>query len=170
MRAFIDIVLSEGYEAVTVERVAERADVGRSTFYMHYRGKEDILKRSLTYPSSHLVAILGADAAPQALLPVLAHFQEQRRVDRVFLDWPIRPIWAKCLGEMMEPRLAALVRQTRARPLLPVKLIALQIAEAQIALVVHWLLAHAQLKPEPVAEALIAQTRALQASLLRAAP
>ncbi len=61
MKAFIDLVLSEGYESVTVERIAERANIGRSTFYMHYKGKEDILKQSITRPSSHLAIIVGHD-------------------------------------------------------------------------------------------------------------
>ena len=39
MSAFIAILLSDGYDAVTVERVAERANVGRSTFYMHFKSK-----------------------------------------------------------------------------------------------------------------------------------
>jgi hypothetical protein len=108
---------------------------------------------------------VGAEVGPEALLPILKHFQEQRRVNRVFFDWPIRPIWVKCLAEMIEPRL-----QTRARPLLPLRLIALQIAEAQIALIAHWLLGHAQAGPEAVAGVLIAQTRALQSGLLRARP
>jgi AcrR family transcriptional regulator len=170
MGAFIHIVLSEGYDAVTVERIVERANVGRSTFYMHYRGKEDILKQSMTRPSSHLAAVVGRGAKPEALLPVLEHFLEQRRANRVFLDWPIRPIWVRCLAEMIEPGLAAAVRHARVRPILPLKLIALQIAEAQIALVAHWLLGAAAVKSEAVAEALVAETRALVAALLRAEP
>jgi AcrR family transcriptional regulator len=165
MNAFVHIVLSEGYEAVTVERVADEANVGRSTFYMHYKGKEDILKASMTYPSSHLAALVGGEVAPETLLPILKHFQEQRRANRVFFSWPIRPIWVKRLAEMIEPKVAVLARP--GRPILPVPLIALQIAEAQIALVAHWLLAHAPAKPDAIAEALVAETRALLAALLR---
>ena len=170
MSAFVDILLSEGYEAVTVERVAERANVGRSTFYMHYTGKEDILRKSMTRPSSHLAVLVGHDFAPEALVPILEHFREQKRMNRIFFNWPIRPIWVKCLAEMIEPRLASLVRHARARPILPLPLIALQIAESQIALVSHWLLANTAAKPDAIAEALIAQTRALVSSSLRSKP
>ena len=170
MSAFIDMLLSEGYASVTVERVAERANVGRSTFYMHYTGKEDILRRSMTRPSSHLAVLVGHDIAPEALVPILEHFREQKRLNRVFLDWPIRPIWVKCLAEMIEPRLASLVRHARARPILPLPLIALQIAESQIALVAHWLLGNTAAKQDAVAEALIAATRALVSSSLRCKP
>lgn len=170
MSAFVGIVLSEGYEAVTVERVAERANVGRSTFYMHYAGKEDILKKSLTRPSSHLAVVVGHDVAPASLLPILAHFHEQRKTNRVFFDWPVRPIWVRCLAEMIEPRLASVSRHARGRPVLPLPLIALQIAEAQIALVTHWLQGRVPAKPEAVAEALVAQTRAMLVCLLRVKP
>ncbi len=165
MSAFVRIVLSEGYEAVTVERVAGEANVGRSTFYMHYKGKEDILRASMTHPSAPLAAIVDGEAAPGALLPILKHFQEQRRVNRVFFDWPIRPVWVRCLAGMIEPWVVAAARG--GRPVLAPRMIALQIAEAQIALVAHWLTANAGTRPEAIAEALIAETRALLAALLR---
>lgn len=170
MRAFVQIVLSDGYEAVTVERVADLANVGRSTFYMHFKGKEDILKKSMEHPSSHLAILVGHDMRPEALLQILRHFHEQRRTNRVFFSWPIRPIWVKCLAEMIEPRLTTVARNARARPVLPLAFIAHQIAEAQIALVTHWLVANASAKPDLVAEALIAETRALLVALLRVKP
>ena len=84
MSAFVEILLGEGYEALTVERVAERANVGRSTFYMHYTGKEDILRQSLTRPSSHLAVLVGRDVEPAALIAILEHFREQKKLNRVF--------------------------------------------------------------------------------------
>lgn len=170
MSAFVEILLSEGYDGVTVERVAERANVGRSTFYMHYTGKEDILRQSMTRPSSGLAAIVGHDVAPGILVPLLEHFQQQRRMNRVFFNWPIRPIWVKCLAELIEPRLARVARQARARPILPLPLTALQIAEAQVGLVAQWLLGNVAAKPAAVAEALIANTHAMLASSLRCPP
>src|SRR5690348_11110043 len=109
MTAFVDLILSEGYEAVTVDRVAERANVGRSTVYLHYTGNEDILKQSMTRPSSFLAVMIGHDLTSADLVPILTHFAEQRRTNRVFFIEPIRPLWVKCLAEMIEPRLARLV-------------------------------------------------------------
>ena len=39
----IALVLEKGFEAVTIKDIVERANVGRSTFYTHYTGKEDLL-------------------------------------------------------------------------------------------------------------------------------
>lgn len=41
----MSLFLEKGYEAVTVNDICEAANVGRSTFYAHYTGKDD-LKRS----------------------------------------------------------------------------------------------------------------------------
>jgi AcrR family transcriptional regulator len=41
-RAFRDLVMEKGYEAVTIEEITERANLGRTTFYLHYHDKEDL--------------------------------------------------------------------------------------------------------------------------------
>lgn len=44
--ALVALILRKGYEAITVQDIIDEADVGRSTFYMHYKGKEDLLRAS----------------------------------------------------------------------------------------------------------------------------
>jgi AcrR family transcriptional regulator len=41
--ALLELVDETGYEAITVERLTERADVARSTFYAHFGSKDDLL-------------------------------------------------------------------------------------------------------------------------------
>jgi len=38
--ALVELVLEKGYESITVQDILDRADVGRSTFYAHYRDKD----------------------------------------------------------------------------------------------------------------------------------
>lgn len=45
--ALFTLILEKGYDAVTVEEITARADVGRTTFYLHYRDKEDLLMESI---------------------------------------------------------------------------------------------------------------------------
>jgi len=40
--ALINLILQKPFETVTVQEVLDRAEVSRSTFYMHYRNKEDL--------------------------------------------------------------------------------------------------------------------------------
>jgi len=41
--ALTDLILEKGYEAVTVQDVIDRADMGRSTFYAHFDDKDQLL-------------------------------------------------------------------------------------------------------------------------------
>lgn len=41
--ALLALVQEKGYDAVSVEEIARRADLGRATFYLHYRDKDDLL-------------------------------------------------------------------------------------------------------------------------------
>ena len=70
-RALVDLVLAKRYRSITVQDLLDRADVGRSTFYSHYRGKDDLLLRSFEAMLEVLDACLDDDA-PEAgrLAPV----------------------------------------------------------------------------------------------------
>jgi len=170
MSAFVSEVLSRSYEEISVEDIVKRADIGRSTFYMHYKSKDDLLRESIARPSAILSVIVGGDVTVEMLVPQLVHFHQQRIRGACFFRDPIRRIWVGRLAEMMEPRLAKLARLTQARPHLPLPLTALQLAEAQIALIASWLLEKPALKADSVAEAMIASTHGLLRSLLGLRP
>jgi AcrR family transcriptional regulator len=38
----IELILEKGYDAITVQDITDRADLGRGTFYIHFKDKEDI--------------------------------------------------------------------------------------------------------------------------------
>ncbi|MFI1461488.1 TetR/AcrR family transcriptional regulator [Nocardia carnea] len=42
-RALIELMMERAYDRISVSDVIARADIGRSTFYAHYRDKDDLL-------------------------------------------------------------------------------------------------------------------------------
>ena len=159
--AFVELILERGYEAVTVDDVVERANIGRSTLYAHFGGLEGLLKQSLTGPSTLLAELAGGPVPRHALAALLDHFRDQRQRNKVFFTAPIRGLWVRRLAEMIEPRLAALAKvQARPAPALPWSFVAVQVAEGQIALVANWLSLRASTPPEVIAQALVVTTRA----------
>src|SRR5512132_4155874 len=43
--ALVGLIKEKRFDDITVQNVIERADVGRSTFYSHFRDKEDLFQR-----------------------------------------------------------------------------------------------------------------------------
>lgn len=60
--ALLSLMLKQGYDAVTVEDICAEADVGRSTFYAHFTGKDDLKRSAL---DEHLRKVL-VERASQA--------------------------------------------------------------------------------------------------------
>ena len=54
--ALMSLILEKGYDAVTVEDITGSADLGRTTFYLHYKDKEELLVQSLEAVFDDLVA------------------------------------------------------------------------------------------------------------------
>lgn len=43
MQAAVALLLEEGYETLNIQAITDRADLGRGTFYIHFRDKEEIV-------------------------------------------------------------------------------------------------------------------------------
>lgn len=96
-RALIELVLEKGFEATSVAEIAERANVGRSTFYTHYADKEDLLQGSIDGLRQHLRAHGEALPLPSAgsvhpalafCLPMLEHAAENRELFHAMANRP----------------------------------------------------------------------------------
>jgi AcrR family transcriptional regulator len=80
--ALIDLVLAKRYDAITIQDLLDRADIGRSTFYSHYRGKDDLLLRSFERMLETLDQALERDVPPNRRVApareLFAHVGEMR--------------------------------------------------------------------------------------------
>jgi AcrR family transcriptional regulator len=41
-KALIELINEQGYDAVTVQDIVNRANLGRTTFYLHYQSKDEL--------------------------------------------------------------------------------------------------------------------------------
>lgn len=158
--AFNGLVVSARYDDFGVGDIIRRADVSRSTFYQHFKSKDDLFRHSFAPVSSQLAAACAADCAPERLAPLLEHFRANRPLALGLLNGPSAPqvlgIIASHIQEKLTPGYLA-----GAAP----SLAACQIAGSQLGLLRAWL-AHEPAKPAgEVAVALLAGTRALVEAL-----
>ncbi|WP_214405300.1 TetR/AcrR family transcriptional regulator [Pseudonocardia lacus] len=86
--ALIALVLERGYDRLTVQDVLDRADVGRSTFYAHYRDKEALLTATFDDMRAQLQRDVDAQTGGDPLDParpaglLFAHAHRNQRVYR----------------------------------------------------------------------------------------
>jgi len=62
--ALVALIRERDYDAIRVEDILDRANVGRSTFYTHFKSKDELLARSLDRLRSELVMAIDALPAP----------------------------------------------------------------------------------------------------------
>lgn len=163
-RALLELAQEKRYRSITVQDLLDRADVGRSTFYAHYRGKDDLLLRSF----EAMLDMLDRQMAPEAMnedgaarprvAPVrelFAHVGTAERFHRALarahmLDRLYQAGTAR-LARTIERRLAALP-EWPARDAVPLPVAARAFAGTLFALLRWWVDEEAPYPPERMDE------------------
>jgi AcrR family transcriptional regulator len=93
-KALMSCILEKKFESITVQEILDRADVGRSTFYMHFRDKDELLVSGFGELQSLLKSAQAASAAFPGRsyervigfsLSMFEHASEYERVNRALL-------------------------------------------------------------------------------------
>lgn len=162
--ALIELIGERGYDAITVQDIADRANLGRTTFYLHYKGRDDlfmscheaIVGRFHIGPRHPLSReeLLSLETPPGLILayrhledsraPLYSIFQgkDSLLILRRIRDWSAQEIEANLRAVFSE-----------AESSIPFNVLANYLAGAQIALVQWWL---EKRQPQPLAD--LAQT------------
>jgi AcrR family transcriptional regulator len=145
--AFVRLVRSRPYDSIRVGDVLHDADVGRSTFYAHYGGKDDLLAQAFAILYDALADCVDLalrerdDRGHFALL--LEHFRENRDLfRRMTTGGAARPYQrsTEAFARMIAARLEAWCREQDRIPRLPLSHVGAALAQAQLALIQQWLL------------------------------
>ena len=83
--AFSMLVAERGYESLRVSQIVEQAQISRSTFYKHFQGKEDLLKRVVEDLFVILAGSVSGRSSPRELREALEHIWQQKLIVRVLM-------------------------------------------------------------------------------------
>lgn len=86
--ALMALMAERGWDAIDVQVLCDRADIGRSTFYQHYANKEELLMQNFAGLRDALLAHASTrgDRTPLAFVPpLLAHVHEFQAVFRALV-------------------------------------------------------------------------------------
>ncbi|HEX2996720.1 MAG TPA: TetR/AcrR family transcriptional regulator [Anaerolineales bacterium] len=116
----VQLVLEKGYEAITIQDITDRADLGRGTFYIHFKDKEDVLWTAI----QDLIREMESEAHRQfegklpkqveyyGLLNMFRHAEKNRDLYRVVLGGQGSAV----LTERVQDLLADVIRRDVENP------------------------------------------------------
>jgi AcrR family transcriptional regulator len=132
LEAFNGLVTQRRYGSIRIADIVEAANVGRSTFYEHFRTRDDILLAAMAPLFGRLSEAVAPPPAGTSLHNLMAHFWDNRALARLILAPPVEPKLRRALASAIEARL------TMGSNLTTRRLAATAIAAAQLGLLAAW--------------------------------
>jgi AcrR family transcriptional regulator len=170
--SLLSLILEKGYAAVTVEDITERADLGRTTFYLHYKDKEDLLLESIETTANELVEYISqynllpaaTESGPlpsERYLPaiqlVFRHAGDNAMLYRIILregavmaSERLRSIINAAAGQIMNARFKE--NPPDVLPPIPMEVLSNYFASSLLGLVTWWLESNMPYPPEEMAD------------------
>ncbi|MBI2333886.1 MAG: helix-turn-helix transcriptional regulator [Chloroflexi bacterium] len=156
--AFLALLKEKRYESISVQDIIEKADVGRSTFYAHYDGKEDLLvgrngifASNLAHQAAHEVRI----ATGSSMLAWFQHIQGQGAILKVIVRDPAMDLAMKTLYGLIQHDMERRIQMKMLRvedPTLPLDLAAEFLTSTLMTLIRWWVKQDMTLSPKQMDE------------------
>lgn len=105
LRAFVRLALDRRYDQIKTSELIVASGVGRSTFYEHFRGKEDVLLTAMEPLLVPMANAAAGRASKHQVRAMLEHLWEQRGLGRVILNSNAAMRIQRKLAKMIEVRL-----------------------------------------------------------------
>jgi AcrR family transcriptional regulator len=161
-QAFNQLVLTREFDLIRIEDILATAKVARSTFYQHFRSKDDVLCAVMGAHILEPLAHAGLRKDPSAeLLAVAEHIWENRRLARSIFWGSTRTAIVRNLAAKVEGTLDGALAASG----LPSAYVASTMAHWQIASLEEWLTGRHRFDATSWAQALCRGTRSLTAAL-----
>jgi len=109
MRATFLALQEHGYAGLSIQRIADEADLSKSTFYHHFDDKEDLLLSFVDFMSEQFLAVftLEAGESPRAQLETLVDIVLEEDFPSVKANHPASLSHGELLGSYVEVRAQA---------------------------------------------------------------
>lgn len=146
MEALLGLLVEKHYDEISIHEIADRANVGRSTFYAHFPTKDELLKSGFERALDLLVQRVGVDGSDQVLrLDTTDFFRHARGHHAIFrtLVWGsglqlLTGDGHETLSAKLQERLAQILAG-KPEPSIPLPVVACSLAGTLLILLKWWL-------------------------------
>jgi AcrR family transcriptional regulator len=158
--ALASLIRERPYDSITVQDILVRANVGRSTFYMHYRDKQELLVQGfqeLLHSAYERSRSAGEDTGEILgfSLPMFEHVHKHRHDSRASVD---PAIWAvahehlrRAIAEMIGDQVNSIGRHRKKGTVqIPADLLTQHVASTFILVLTWWAGGRSRLAPKEV--------------------
>ena len=142
--ALIGLAREKPYPSIAVKEILDRANVGRSTFYTHFRDKDDLLESGIHEVLRSLHDRPRVASSPEGIvafsLPLLQHIDEHRRTAGPRMRHEGRVIMHEHLEDVLTDLIADELAKTMrtSRPQMPMDLVARYVASTFVLVLNQW--------------------------------
>lgn len=147
--AFVRLVLDCRYDQIKIADLIAESGVGRSTFYEHFRGKDEVLLLAIEPLLLTLANAAVGRASKAQVRASLEHIWHQRGLARVILNAHAALQLQRRLSALIEARL-------RGSDPVPPAMVAMSTAAAELTLLRMWIGGEVPCTPDALARQLMA--------------
>jgi AcrR family transcriptional regulator len=165
VQAFNELIFKRTYSALPTDFIIKRAGVGRSTFYEHFRNKDEVLLHSVSWILSAFADAVTDAGNLYRIRGVLDHILDQKAMAQPLLAGPAGAAIATELSNLIESRLTTRNASRDTKLAVPTRLAARQVAAAQLSLLCSWLEDASSCPSTDLATAICRGSQGLVASL-----
>jgi AcrR family transcriptional regulator len=139
--ALVELIREKGYDSITVSDIIQRANVGRSTFYAHYRDKDDLFVGEM----DRVIEVLGQrvpDEQETMFFPSLGlfrHVGEEYELYKALVWTPGIDLLIKHMQKLLSQRIRLGLERSGQSYDLPLPILANFIAGNFLTLLKWWL-------------------------------
>jgi AcrR family transcriptional regulator len=164
-RALISLVLEKNYDSITIQEILDRADIGRSTFYAHFKSRDELLISGIHDLRDTLESAIQSERSRSKphediigfSMAMFQHASEYREVYHALLNTQGWLVFQQRLEEMFDEIIrreckAEIQRLKKADSIVPVDLFVHYLTAGFFSVLTWWLGRRSRLTPLQINE------------------